>query len=180
MDTDTNGYDLGRLDEEELFELRSIQRKMHDVNAPKVRTRRSEYEPEEPEDLARLTLEELIQYSELLRKLEGLPSAYAHIIDPDWPNGEHHTLKTPRHPKPYLPVIAPWHKSPDSGVTAAAVTSQPEPVAIAPAAGPANPVAPATPAQPEKPKRPADDVMSAARQLDSLMRFGYDLPEEPR
>ena len=170
-----NTYDLSRLDREEKFELRRIQRKMQDVNAPKVWHQRCEAEPEDPE-LDRLTLEELIQYSELLRKLQGLPSAYAHIIDPDWPNGEHHTLKTPRHPKPYVPVIASWHKSPDSGVTAPAVAPEPgkpaEPVAIAPAAAPAAPAAPATPAPAEKLKPPSDSALSAARQLDSLMRFG--------
>lgn len=94
-------------------------------------------------DLSKLTLEEKLQLEALERKMRG----------------EHRATEA---------VIASRESS---GVTAA-VTRQLEPVATAPAAPSiAAPAAPA-PAPAEKLKLPSDSVMSAARQLDALMRFG--------
>lgn len=123
---------------------------------------------------SKLNFDEMLELQALQRKMReatGSIEGYSALTVDELIRLEdlHYTmagLENPRKPAPpYVPVIMTR-----SGVTAA-VTSQLEPVAIAPAAAPAAPAAPATPAQPEKPKRPPEDVESGLRQLDSLMRF---------
>lgn len=165
-------YDMTRLNFEELLELRELQAKMQDVTAAKVRHRRHELEPEEPEDLARLTLDELLRLERLYLKMANEPYSWERPsvhVGADGKllykaNGEPYTWDRET---VYVPVIPPWYSG-----EAAAVTKPAEPVAVAPGPAPTNPVAPATPAPAEKPKLPSEDVLSAARQLDALMRFG--------
>ena len=141
-------YDFSRLNFEELLEFRALQSKMR-------------RETGSIEGYEALTVDELRQLEKFYYKMKGEAYPWDHaavhvtVIGREFTDG---------------PVIP--SKAPSSGVAAASVTSRPEPVAIAPAAAPANPVAPATPAPAEKLKRPAEDVMSAAHQLDGLMRFG--------
>lgn len=182
-------YDLGRLNQDELFELRAIQRKMQDERSALPWPR----QVGGSEELARLTLEELKRLEWLYYKMAGEPCPCAHEFEQTAPY-EHeratwHVEILPCYSRDY-----PGYKIRDSGVTAApsqpvasnppAVAPKPaqpaEPVAIAPSPAPVKPVAPATAPPAVKPVRPAEDVLSAARQLDSVLRFGYDLPEEPR
>lgn len=99
-----------------------------------------------------LTLTELLKLETLYRKMAGLPA---------------------REPAPvHVPVIHSWDTPDSSAVTAAsnatAVTGK-EPAAVAAH----NPTAVAsTPVNPTHKRRPSDDVMSAARSLDALLRFG--------
>lgn len=157
---DTTKYDLSRLNREELFQLRSIQRKMQDENAAQAWPRHVGA----PVEYTRLTLDELLRLEDLHYKMAGQVNPHK---------------RTPV----YVCVIGSEFTS-DSGVAAASQPA-PEPVgvsvplpgthactaAIAPAPAPANPAAAATPT-PAKLKLPSDSVLSAARQLDSLMRHG--------
>lgn len=66
---DTNTHDLGRLDLEELLELRALQEKMRDESG-------------EPRDLGKLKLTELKRLERLYYKMKG--EAYPWGEDPRW------------------------------------------------------------------------------------------------
>lgn len=182
---DTTRYDLSRLDREELFEYRALQGKLRAVHS----------------DLDRLTLEELVRLDLLFLKMANEPYSWERLsvyADENGKlrykdNGDPYMWESEKRVRCHycghvLASGAATRKNdsvPDVFCSEQCLESMQayyetrghrtpsmNPPAIAPAAAPAKPVAPATPAQPEKPKRSAEDIMSAHRQLDALMRFG--------
>lgn len=96
-------YDMGRLNFEEMLELREIQAKMQAENG-------------QPEDLSKLTLDELRRLERLSCTMAGLPCPG----EPTWKDSNEDASDWPHlyewePPAGYVPVIM----SPDSGVTAA-------------------------------------------------------------